>query len=122
MSLILVATWVVYSSNTSVGCPPVGRVGVRRGGARDTAGNGERAAHRRVRPTMMPDPGGTPHAPPTSAAPRRAVGARPAPRRALVGLAAELPRSRALPVVGARPLVAEGRRLPRRRAVTGTRR
>src|SRR3954454_3127694 len=55
MSLILVATSVVCSSNVC-GCSPDGRVGVRRGGAMDTGGDGERAAHRRVRQTMMPDP------------------------------------------------------------------
>src|SRR3954453_17140247 len=60
--------------------------GVRRGGARDTAGNGERAAHRRVRPTIMPDPRGALHGQPRAAAPRRAGGARSHSRRALVGL------------------------------------
>src|SRR3954463_12665894 len=117
MSLILVATWVVYSSNTLVGCPPDGRVGIRRGGARDTAGNGERAAHRRVRPTIMPDPRGALHAQLRTAAPRRAVGARSDPRRALVGLVADPSRGRAVPVVGARPLVAPRRRVRRDRAV-----
>src|SRR4051794_27363808 len=86
----------------------------------DTRGTGERADRRRVRPTMMPDRGGVLHAEFGLAAPRRAVGARPGPRRAVLGLAADPSRRRAVPVVGARPLVAQGRRLRRRRAVTGT--
>src|SRR2546421_319438 len=55
MSLILVATVGGVLLVRLRRCPPDGRVGVRRGGARDTAGNGERAAHRRVRPTIVPD-------------------------------------------------------------------
>src|SRR6059058_276220 len=105
MSVILVATGVVYSSNTSVGCPPDGRVGVRRGGARDTAGNGERAAHRRVRPTIMPDEG--PRLPPASQARHEplARGHRSHARRALLGPAPHPAGPRAVPVLGARPLV-----------------
>src|SRR5437764_4541707 len=66
MSLILVATVGGVLLVRLRRCPPDGRVGVRRGGARDTAGNGERAAHRRVRPTIMPDEG--PRPPPASQA------------------------------------------------------
>src|SRR5215218_5872860 len=83
MSLILVATVGGVLLERLHGSPPDGRVGIRRGGAMDTRGNGERADHRRVRPTMMPDRGGVPHAEPGLAAPRRAVGPPPGPVRRL---------------------------------------
>src|SRR5919206_1540775 len=60
MSLILVATVGGVLLVRLRRCPPDGRVGVRRGGARDTAGNGERAAHRRVRPSIVPERGPRP--------------------------------------------------------------
>src|SRR4051794_16850287 len=110
MSLILVATvGGVLLERFFVGCPPDGRVGVRRGGARDTAGNGERAAHRRVQPTIVPDKG--PRPPPASQArPEPLAGAtRSPPRRAQLGLAADPAGRRAVPVVGPRPLVAARR-------------
>src|SRR5215213_7222662 len=44
MSLILVATVGGVLLERVCGCSPERRVGVRRGGARDTAGTGERAA------------------------------------------------------------------------------
>src|SRR3954468_4212687 len=72
MSLILVATVGGVLLVRLRRCPPDGRVGVRRGGARDTAGNGERAAHRRVRPTIVPD----------ARDPRRPMPGRPLPAQA----------------------------------------
>src|SRR3954452_882295 len=61
-----------------------------------------------------------------SAAPHRAVGARSGPRRALLGVVAHPPGRGALPVVGARPVLALGRGtgvgLRRRRAVPCPRR
>src|SRR3954464_6126204 len=60
MSLILVATVCGVLLERRIGCSPERRVGLRRGGAMDTAGDGERAAHRRVRPAIVPDAGRTP--------------------------------------------------------------
>src|SRR3954471_8612466 len=86
MSLILVATVARVLLERFRRLPAGRTCGVRRGGARDTAGNGERAAHRRVRPTIMPDEG--PRPPPASQArPEPLAGAtRSHSRRALVGL------------------------------------
>src|SRR4051812_10403531 len=77
------------------------RVGVRRGGARDTAGNGERAATAVFDQPLCQTAGGCCEQL-RRPAPHRAVGARSGPCGAILGLAARTPRGGAVPVLARR--------------------